>query len=120
MTGLPAILLLAFLVSRTLLTTGPFTVASSVNTAESEPFFAPCQLYATFAQLAFCLQGWKARPSLRKLRRSQSQIMATYYAFLWIVAILGALRCAVQVAEVHAKHRTLCNSLWLLTRFGAS
>lgn len=70
------------------------------------------------AILLLAFLGWKARPSLRKLRRSQSQIMATYYAFLWIVAILGALRCAVQVAEVHAKHRTLCNSLWLLTRFG--
>ena len=46
--------------------------------------------------------------------------MATYYGFLWVVAVLGALRCAVQMAEVHASHVTLFNSLWLLTRFGAS
>ena len=44
--------------------------------------------------------------------------MATYYGFLWIVAVLGVLRCLVQMAEVHASHPTLYNSLWLLTRFG--
>ncbi|KAK9808438.1 hypothetical protein WJX73_005892 [Symbiochloris irregularis] len=70
------------------------------------------------AALLLAFLAWRARPSLQKLRRSQSQIMATYYGFLWVVAVLGALRCAVQMAEVHASHVTLFNSLWLLTRFG--
>ena len=65
-------------------------------------------------------QGWRLRPSLRKLQRSQSQIMASYYGFLWVVALLNGLRCIVQMLEgFSGEHLVVWNILWMLTRFGA-
>eukprot|EP00877_Chromochloris_zofingiensis_P011606 jgi/Chrzof1/669/Cz01g24150.t1 len=68
------------------------------------------------AFLAFL--GWHLKPSLRKLRRSQSRIMATYYGFLWAITVLNLLRCTVQIAQTGASHIVLWNLLWLLARFG--
>ncbi|KAK9817983.1 hypothetical protein WJX72_005332 [[Myrmecia] bisecta] len=62
--------------------------------------------------------AWRVKPSLRKLRRSQSHIMTTYYGFLWVVTLLNVLRCFVQVAASEATHPVLWNLLWMLTRFG--
>lgn len=45
--------------------------------------------------------------------------MATYYAVLWLVALLNGVRVLVQLLEGFSqKHVLLWNSLWLLTRFG--
>ncbi len=63
--------------------------------------------------------GWRLLPSIRKLQRSQSHIMTTYYAFLWVVGLLNVLRCLAFVAEVESSSPLLLNLLWLLTRFGA-
>ncbi|EIE24097.1 hypothetical protein COCSUDRAFT_23261 [Coccomyxa subellipsoidea C-169] len=62
--------------------------------------------------------GWRLLPSIRKLQRSQSHIMTTYYAFLWVVGLLNVLRCLAFVAEVESSSPLLLNLLWLLTRFG--
>ncbi len=64
------------------------------------------------------LQASRLSASMRKLRRSQSHIMTTYYAFLWIISALQLLRFAVQAGE-GTSHATLWNLLWLLTRHGA-
>lgn len=66
------------------------------------------------------MQGWRLQPSLRKLRRSRSLIMATYFAFLWCITILNLFRCVLQMARngTSSTHATLWNALWLLTRFG--
>ncbi len=64
------------------------------------------------------LQAWHLKPSLRKLRRSQSHIMATYYGFLWAIGLLTVLRCIVQIAETGTGQPVLWNLLWLGTRFG--
>ena len=63
--------------------------------------------------------GWNLRTSLRKLQRSQSHIMTTYYVFLWVVSVLNIVRCFVQMAEVEERSPVLWNVLWLMTRFGA-
>lgn len=62
--------------------------------------------------------GWRLLPSIRKLQSSQSHIMTTYYAFLWIVGLLNVLRCCAYIAEVETSNPLLLNLLWLLTRFG--
>ena len=64
--------------------------------------------------------GWRVGPSLRKLQRSQSHIMTTYYAFLWVVGLLNVLRCLAYIGQVEASKPLLLNLLWLLTRFGAT
>ena len=66
----------------------------------------------------FPLQASRLSASMRKLRRSQSHIMSTYYAFLWVISALQLLRFAVQVGE-GGSHPTLWSLSWLLTRFGA-
>ena len=70
----------------------------------------------TLLWLAFL--AWRAGPSLRKLQRSQSHIMTTYYAFLWVVGLLNVLRCAAYIGQVESSRPLLLNLLWLLTRFG--
>eukprot|EP00191_Tetraselmis_sp_GSL018_P001508 CAMPEP_0177602218 /NCGR_PEP_ID=MMETSP0419_2-20121207/14736_1 /TAXON_ID=582737 /ORGANISM="Tetraselmis sp., Strain GSL018" /LENGTH=261 /DNA_ID=CAMNT_0019095657 /DNA_START=473 /DNA_END=1258 /DNA_ORIENTATION=+ len=62
--------------------------------------------------------GFKLRRSLRKLQRAQSQIMTTYYAFLWGVSILSMMRCLSEIMLTIEKHPTIWNLLWLLTRSG--
>ena len=69
--------------------------------------------------------GWRLLPSVRKLQRSQSHIMTTYYGFLWGVSLLNLMRCIALVAEDLQPSGDkylpplLLNDLWLLTRFGA-
>ncbi len=56
---------------------------------------------------------------MEKLRQSQSQIMSTYYIFLWGVEALNLLRMLVQIATSTEKtHPALWNWLWIGTRFG--
>jgi hypothetical protein len=66
------------------------------------------------------LQAWRLKPSLRKLQRSRSLIMGTYYGFLWAITILNLFRCILQMARngTSSIHASLWNTLWLLTRFG--
>lgn len=72
-----------------------------------------------FPTLLFLLfLGWRLLPSIRKLQSSQSHIMTTYYAFLWVVGLLNVLRCCAYIAEVETSNPLLLNLLWLLTRFG--
>ena len=42
----------------------------------------------------------RAPSAIRKLVASQSQIMATYYTFLWLVCALNVMRCILQVILV--------------------
>ena len=45
--------------------------------------------------------------------------MVTYYAFLWLVALLNGLRSIVQLLEGFSQeHLAIWNVLWLLTRCG--
>ena len=60
-------------------------------------------------------QGLRLKPSLRKLQRTRSQVMAVYYAFVAAISLLNCLRCLVQLVPAAG----LWNLLWLLTRFGA-
>ena len=64
-------------------------------------------------------QGLNLKAALRKLRRSGSAIMTTYYGFLWTVSLLNLLRVFVQIGQTEASHPTLWNWLWIITRFGA-
>eukprot|EP00882_Tetradesmus_deserticola_P007373 GHRQ01007767.1.p1 GENE.GHRQ01007767.1~~GHRQ01007767.1.p1 ORF type:complete len:287 (+),score=72.61 GHRQ01007767.1:345-1205(+) len=70
----------------------------------------------TLAFLAFL--AWGLKPSLRKLQRSRSHIMATYYGFLWGITGLNFFRCILQMVQTGSNHATSWNVLWLLTRFG--
>lgn len=75
-----------------------------------------------FCELSLSLvQAWRLQPSVRKLQRSRSLIMATYYGFLWAITILNVARCILQMtrsAGTSTGHATLWNMMWLLTRFG--
>jgi Predicted membrane protein len=51
-------------------------------------------------------------------RQSHSQIMSTYYVFLWAVEALNVLRILLQIGSTEASHPALWNSLWIGTRFG--
>lgn len=63
--------------------------------------------------------AWGFRHSAKKLRRSGSNIMTTYYCFLWGVSLLNLIRCCTQIAQTEEGGRhVLWNLLWLLTRFG--
>jgi hypothetical protein len=66
------------------------------------------------------VQAWRLKPSLRKLQRSRSLIMGTYYGFLWAITILNLVRCILQMARngTSSTHASLWNALWLVTRFG--
>lgn len=70
--------------------------------------------------LAFVIfLAWNARPAVEKLRQSHSQIMSTYYVFLWGVEALNLLRILLQVVtSTEASHPALWNWLWIGTRFG--
>ncbi|EFJ08036.1 hypothetical protein SELMODRAFT_185742 [Selaginella moellendorffii] len=57
----------------------------------------------------------RARKCVKKLLQSQSPIMATYYACLWIISILNILWC---VLEMKHSSSTSWNLISLLTRFG--
>lgn len=84
-----------------------------------KPFLASLlQIIGLPTVLFLVFLGWRVLPSIRKLQRSQSHIMTTYYAFLWVVGLLNVLRCFAFVAEVEASSPLLLNLLWLLTRFG--
>lgn len=72
---------------------------------------------AVFKGLSF-LQAWGLKSSLRKLQRSRSHIMATYYGFLWAITVLNLFRCILQMVQTGSSHATPWNVLWLLTRFG--
>jgi hypothetical protein len=63
---------------------------------------------------------WRLKPALRRLVRSQSQIMRTYYAFLWVVCILNLFRCWFQIAESvgSGRNEKLWNFMWLLNMAG--
>lgn len=71
---------------------------------------APTLVFAAFL-------AWQLRASVRKLRRSQSQIMLTYYAFLWSVNLLNVVRCIVLLVETREPKAGPWNALWLLTSF---
>lgn len=63
--------------------------------------------------------AWTGKASLRKLRRSRSRIMGTYYGFVWGVTALNLLRSVVQIAQAGSgPPPVLWNVLWLATRFG--
>lgn len=66
-------------------------------------------------------QAWRLKPSLRKLQRSRSLIMGTYYGFLWAITLLNLVRCILQMSRngTSVAHASLWNAFWLLTRFGA-
>lgn len=72
----------------------------------------------TLAFLVFLT--WRLKPALRRLVRSQSQIMRTYYSFLWVVCILNLFRCWFQIAESTGSGRNekMWNFMWLLTMAG--
>lgn len=74
----------------------------------------------TRLMMPVALQAWRLKPSLRKLQRSCSLIMGTYYGFLWAITILNLFRCILQMARngTSNTHASLWNTLWLLTRFG--
>ena len=59
--------------------------------------------------------GSQLRRSVRKLRRTHSQIMLTYYATLWAVSALNLLRCGVMMVEARYTGQAHWNALWLLT-----
>ncbi|GMH35208.1 hypothetical protein BSKO_03076 [Bryopsis sp. KO-2023] len=74
----------------------------------------PSMMFLLFLALNF-------RRSLKKLRQSGSEIMSTYFAFLWGVTTLNILRCLVQLAQTEETGRSdLWNVLWLFNRFGTS
>mmetsp|Transcript_12567 Transcript_12567/g.41426 ORF Transcript_12567/g.41426 Transcript_12567/m.41426 type:complete len:296 (-) Transcript_12567:94-981(-) len=61
----------------------------------------------------------RASRAVRKLKRSQSGIMTTYYLLLWSVCLMNVLRCGFQLLLEDPGHRLgLYNTLWLITRFG--
>jgi len=62
--------------------------------------------------------AWHFKPSMRKLHRSRSHIMTTYYGFLWAITLLNALRCIAQIFQMGGSHVTSWNIMWLITRFG--
>lgn len=62
--------------------------------------------------------GYRLLPSYRKLMRSQSQIMATYYVFLWVVCLLNLVRCLCILAQSQQRYPNLWNFFWLLTSCG--
>lgn len=64
-------------------------------------------------------QGWRLRSSVRKLQRSQSHIMTTYYVFLWVISALNLLRCAVQLGQAQLVNNALWNGFLIFARFGA-
>lgn len=72
------------------------------------------------AVVCVVLQAWRLKPSLRKLQRSRSLIMGTYYGFLWAITILNLFRCILQMSRTgtSSTHASLWNAFWLLTRFG--
>ena len=84
---------------------------------------------AALLQLEFmpsrAYRGRAARPchmltvgSSRPLRRqSHSQIMSTYYVFLWAVEALNVLRILLQIGSTEASHPALWNSLWIVLAF---
>ena len=110
--GLPAFLFLGFLVRP------PLVDELSVHSGHCPgAIFAvnPLPHEWTDAQAA---QVWRAKPSLRKLQRSNSHIMTTYYSWMWVVGLLGVVRSVMQMAEASAPHPGLYNVVWLVTRFG--
>eukprot|EP01018_Ginkgo_biloba_P006217 Gb_04541 [translate_table: standard] len=58
------------------------------------------------------------RRSVNKLTHSRSYIMGTYYAFLWVVAVLNLVWCLLQVWQAHPGQATAWNVFSLVTRFG--
>ncbi len=74
----------------------------------------------TLAFLVFLT--WRLKPALKRLVRSQSQIMRTYYSFLWVVCALNLFRCWFQIAEsaqsAGGRNERLWNVMWLLTMTG--
>lgn len=76
--------------------------------------------FLSACQLLLLLQAWRVKPSLRKLQRSRSLIMGTYYGFLWAITILNLFRCILQMARNGTTHAPLWNAFWLLTRFGTA
>ena len=60
-------------------------------------FFNLAYSLPTLAFLVFLTMRLKS--ALRRLSRSQSQIMRTYYSFLWVVCALSLFRCIFQIAE---------------------
>jgi len=69
-------------------------------------------LIPTAAFLAFL--AFTLKPSLRKLRRSGSDVLLTYFTFVWSLALLQGLRVLVQLLPAEGTW-TVC---WLLTRAG--
>ncbi|KAJ7566414.1 hypothetical protein O6H91_02G101700 [Diphasiastrum complanatum] len=61
----------------------------------------------------------RARSSLRKLFRSKSNIMTTYYAFLWIISILNVCWCFLEMWQTrHGQAAITWNVMSIGTRFG--
>eukprot|EP00897_Mesotaenium_endlicherianum_P001941 jgi/Mesen1/1775/ME000014S01182 len=68
--------------------------------------------------LAFLISRFK--PSVKKLIRSKSLIMTTYYVFLWVVCALNLIRVILEVWKKPGPgvHEFSWNVMWLVTRFG--
>eukprot|EP00879_Flechtneria_rotunda_P031093 GHRR01033937.1.p1 GENE.GHRR01033937.1~~GHRR01033937.1.p1 ORF type:complete len:253 (+),score=57.96 GHRR01033937.1:385-1143(+) len=64
------------------------------------------------------MQAWKLKPSLRKLQRSGSAIMTTYYCMLWAITVLNLMRCILQMTQNGVQYLGLWNLFWIITRFG--
>lgn len=63
--------------------------------------------------------AWGFRHAAKKLKRSGSHIMTTYYCFLWAVSLLNLIRCCTQIAQTQeGGPHVVWNLLWLTNRFG--
>jgi hypothetical protein len=60
----------------------------------------------------------QARRSINKLTHARSSIIASYYAVLWVVALLNLLWYLLQVWQDSSGQATAWNVLSLVTRFG--
>lgn len=60
----------------------------------------------------------QARRSISRLTHARSSIIASYYAVLWVVAILNLLWCLLQVWQGSSGKATGWNVLSLVTSFG--
>ncbi|GBF92622.1 hypothetical protein Rsub_05236 [Raphidocelis subcapitata] len=69
-------------------------------------------LVPTAAFAAFL--GWSLKPSLRKLRRSRSHVIVTFYCLVWAITGLNLMRCLAQLAPSEGTWELL----WLLARAG--
>lgn len=71
----------------------------------------------TIAFIIFLL--FHLKPSLRKLKSSESLEMGSYYGFLWFVCLLNIFRFIVQLllSTISTLHNPVTLAFWLIVRF---